>query len=204
MATKMDKSQHDANDNGEAAAAASHAPAQASGAADNAASTEGAMPDQLAHSSTAVAAPSRQLSLPADMVPTFRLCRKLVKTSVKAKHTANKLDSLIKSGRTPRGLTPNRFPLQVPSPSATLQLQWDVAHVQLSKTLTCLLKDYWFGLAEKSTKQLHDLLAGMSTTTAADQLQRLKDILRKCQDDVERDLVLRSRPKPKGNQPNNS
>ncbi len=137
--------------------------------------------------------PTPSLSLPSALVPTFRLCRKLLKHNIRASTYMTKLTDLTSSGRTPRGLTPNRFPLKVTNPSIGLQLRWDEAHVDLSKRLTDLLIEHWSLEVDDSHKKIQQVLEEAQKTAPQEAMAHLRKLLAKAEDDIRRDILVKKR-----------
>ena len=78
-----------------------------------------------------------QLSLPMDLIPTFRLCCKSL-SNLKGKSNGTKPKKILSTRRILQGLTLSWFPLKIPNPRTELRPRWDAEHVELSRTLTLL------------------------------------------------------------------
>ncbi len=110
-------------------------------------------------------------------VPTFRLARKLQKLNIRAKNHVNNLGSLLAAGRVPKGLTVRRFPINVPNPSVSFQLQWDRAHMELSQKLTNLLYQFWLKKEEETDFELQELNDSLKSKCTPEEHAHVMELL---------------------------
>ena len=127
-------------------------------------------------------------------VPTFRILRKLNKHIVRAEHNSAKLAKLLQDKHLPKGLSPKRFPLNLPDTPIDIQLKWERAHVQLSRTLTEILHEYWTNhnhtqkeifenlwssLREEATEEEQTHITSLLNKTKEETIQRIHDAEKK-------------------------
>ena len=110
-------------------------------------------------------------------VPTFRLARKLQKLNLRAQNHVNNLGSLLEAGRVPKGLNVRRFPLNIPNPSVSFQLQWDKAHMELSQRLTRLLYEFWCNKLKESGQDLDELNRNLESKCTLDEHAHVVELL---------------------------
>ena len=80
-----------------------------------------------------------------------------------------------------------------------MQLRWDKAHVHLSKCLADLLIEHWQTQVEASHTQLQQVLAEGSRSASPESMQHLQNILKKAEEDIQRDMIARARQRPARN-----
>ena len=127
--------------------------------------------------------------IPDPAVPYFRLCRKTALNLNKAKHHYQYLNDCKTRNISPKGLQP-RVPPQIPEQDFDFTVKWETAHLEFSKTLTILLRDYYHQritklqaelkkgenkIDELCTQQQKALVIELITSLEATQIQSLKD-----------------------------
>ena len=104
--------------------------------------------DPLTELETEASEQTKKTLISKNNVPAFRILHKLSKHVVRAEHNVNKLVKLLEEKHLPKGLSPKRSPLNLPDMPIEIQLKWEKAHVELSRSFTEILREYW-------TKRFH-------------------------------------------------
>ena len=128
-------------------------------------------------------------------VPTFRMTRKLQKLQIRARHNFNNLESFVNTGRIPKGLTVRRFPLNIPNPSISFQLQWDQAHMELSMKLTKLLHDFWREKLEETELEVTKLTSELESKCSVSELSHVNGVLQTVREEYLTEIRARNAQK---------
>ena len=122
-------------------------------------------------------------------VPAFRILRKITKHATRAEHNTLKLGRLLTEKHLFKGLSPKRFPLNLPDTPIDIQLKWERAHVKLSRSLTEILVDYWTRRYQKTNQEWEDLWRTLEEQTTEEELKHIKDLIQKTKDETEQRIA---------------
>ena len=84
----------------------------------------------------------------------------------------------------PKGLSPKRFPLNLPDTPIDIQLKWEKAHVDLSKSLTEILHEYWSKRFITQTESLEQLWTALRETATEEEYTHITSLINKSKEET--------------------
>ena len=128
--------------------------------------------------------PSTQPLIAETNVPTFRILRRITKHVTRAEYNAIKLQKLLDNKHLPKGLSPKRFPLNLPDTPIDIQLKWERAHVELSKSLTAILQEYWQKRYNSLSEDQEDLWTSLRDNCTREEFTHITSLINKTKDET--------------------
>ena len=123
------------------------------------------------------------LRIPADVLPLYKLARKIAVSLTKASQHEKFLSSCVLRNIVPKGLQPN-VTAQIPNNNWTFHLRWEETQLNCGKKLRDLLNTYYADRRLELTSKLDEVYTEINTKCPQEIQDLIKTLITKLQTEV--------------------
>lgn len=128
--------------------------------------------------------------LPDNIIPFFKILRKLHQTKIKSQHHSTFLQKCLDERYTPKGLRSN-VTSQIPDQDIEFTFRWEKAHQAFATELTTLLCSYYTERVENTIQKIEEKTEALKKECNEETLGKIQEYLGRLDKDLETTLTDR-------------